>query len=184
MNRGNASARHRVTAYARPQSRVSAVSDEERIVQILLSKQWHIAFAESCTGGMAVSRIVSVPNASRVLDVSFVTYAPEAKTRYLGVSPETIASYDVVSEPVAAEMAKGVAERADAQVGVSITGYAGPGGTDRIPAGTVCFGFFIHGTVTTRTAAFGDLGRNVVRRCAVDFALHHLAGLLEELSAE
>ena len=153
---------------------------EEKVVAALLARGWHIALAESCTGGMATARIVGVSGASNVLDVSFVTYSPAAKTTYLGVKPEMIAAFDVVSEPVAAQMATGVATRAGAQVGVGITGYAGPGGgTDTAPAGTVCFGFFVDGTVTTETVHFGDIGRNAVRRRAASFALKRIAALLK-----
>ena len=63
---------------------------EYRVVELLISKGWHISFAESCTGGLAVGRTVNVPDASRVLDASVVTYANEAKINYLGVSAKTI----------------------------------------------------------------------------------------------
>ena len=62
------------------------MTDEEKVVRRLIEKGWHIAFAESCTAGLCASRLVNVPDASRVLDVSFVTYANDAKIKYLGVS--------------------------------------------------------------------------------------------------
>lgn len=152
---------------------------EEKIVAALKARGWHMAAAESCTGGLLAARVVGVSGASEVLDVSFVTYAPAAKTEYLGVSPELIAACDVVSEPVAAQMAAGVAARAKAQVGVGITGYAGPGGgTVTAPAGTVCFGFYVDGAVSSCTVHFGDIGRNTVRRRAATFALRRLAALI------
>ena len=81
----------------------------EQVVNLLIQKKWHISFAESCTGGLAAAALVDVPNASLVLDVSFVTYASEAKVRVLGVRQETIDRFTVVSGPVAREMAAGAA---------------------------------------------------------------------------
>lgn len=152
---------------------------ETRVVNNLIEKGYHIACAESCTGGLLCGRIVDVPNASAVLDCSFVTYANEAKIKYLGVKPETIAEYGVVSEAVAGQMASGVAAESGAQVGVATSGIAGPtGGTATKPVGMVCFGFFINGQVTTATQYFGDIGRNSVREAAVQYALERLAELL------
>ena len=156
---------------------------EEQLVNCLIEKGWHISCAESCTGGLIAASIVNVANASRVLDVSFVTYANEAKTKYLGVQPETIATFNVVSEPVVAEMAKGVAAEAGSEVGIATSGVAGPsGGTDEIPVGTVCFGFYINGTVTTSTMQFGNVGRNEVRALSTGYALKTALQLIEERS--
>ena len=111
---------------------------ENMVVRLLIEKGWHIAFAESCTGGLAAGRLVNVPDASRVLDVSFVTYANQEKKLYLDVSDTNISTYGVVSEKVAEEMAIGVARRAHAEVGVGISGIAGPGGaTADKPGGMV-----------------------------------------------
>ena len=82
---------------------------EEEVVLKLIEKKYHIAFAESCTGGLCAARIINVSNASKVLNASFVTYSNEAKNKYLGVSLDTIEKYDVVSIEVAKEMAYGVA---------------------------------------------------------------------------
>lgn len=152
---------------------------EEQLVNRLIEKGWHIACAESCTGGMVASRIVNVANASRVFNVSFVTYANEAKINYLNVSPSTILEYGVVSEEVVLEMAAGVAKSASSEVGIAISGIAGPGGgTDKKPVGMVCFGFYIGGTITTKTMNFGNPGRNNVRQLATEFALHTALELL------
>ena len=77
---------------------------EYRVVELLIEKGMHITFAESCTAGKACAKLVNVPDASKVLNVSFTTYADEAKVRYLGVNPDTIKAVGVVSEEVAAEM--------------------------------------------------------------------------------
>lgn len=153
---------------------------EEQVVERLIEKNYKISFAESCTGGLCCGTIVNVTNASKVLDMSFVTYANEAKVELLGVKADTILSHGVVSEEVAYEMAKGVAEKAGSQVGVGITGVAGPGGgTAKKPVGMVCFGFCINGEVKTYTKQFGEIGRNQVRKSSVEFVLQTLIDLLK-----
>ena len=152
---------------------------QTRVVNALIEQEYHISLAESCTGGLTAAAIVSVADASRVLDISFVTYANEAKMRYLGVCRETIEKYGVVSEQVAYEMAKGVAKEAGSEVGIGITGIAGPGGgTATKPGGMVCFGISLNGTVKTYTKQFGAIGRNEVRNASVDFVLNELYELL------
>lgn len=148
-------------------------------VDKLVQKNWHISFAESCTGGKCCGALVDEPGASSVLDVSFVTYANEAKIKYLGVSPQTIEQFGVVSEQVARQMASGVAKNANSQVGVGITGVAGPsGGTAAKPVGMVCFGFYVNGGVQTFTKQFGDIGRNRVREESVRFVFEKLCEVL------
>ena len=150
------------------------------LVALLTEKGWHICFAESCTGGMAAAGIVDVASASAVIDVSFVTYANEAKIKHLGVSPESIEKHGVVSQAVAAEMAIGAARAGNAEIGVGISGIAGPsGGTPEKPVGTVCFGFYINGETITKTMHFGNIGRNAVRLASVDFVYDTLITLLE-----
>ena len=172
---------------------------EYKVVELLIEKGLHISFAESCTAGLAAARLVNVPDASKVLDVSFVTYANEAKMKYVGVSAESIEEYGVVSEEVAGQMARGVAatrpllftdtaesvtetNTADAllkEVGVGISGIAGPtGGTAEKPVGMVCFGFYIRGEVKTFTQYFGNIGRNNVRAKSVQFVYETLLTLL------
>lgn len=154
---------------------------EEQVVNKLIGRGFRISFAESCTGGLCCGTLVNVSNASKVLDMSFVTYANEAKVELINVNPETIENYGVVSEQVAEEMCKGVAEKAHSEVGVGITGVAGPtGGTAKKPVGMVCFGFYVLGNVTTRTMQFGNIGRNEVRAKSVDFVFNTLAELLEK----
>lgn len=154
---------------------------EEQVVNKLIDRGFRISFAESCTGGLCCGTLVNVSNASKVLDMSFVTYANEAKVELINVNPETIDAYGVVSEQVAGEMCIGVAEKAHSEVGVGITGVAGPtGGTAKKPVGMVCFGFYVLGNVTTRTMQFGNIGRNEVRAKSVDFVFNTLAELLEK----
>ncbi len=154
-------------------------SKEAKVVRLLIEHGWHISFAESCTGGLAVARLVSVPDASRVLDASLVTYANDAKIRFLGVSDETIEAHGVVSEEVAMEMARGVASLNNAEVGVGISGIAGPGGaTESKSVGMVTFGFYVNGKTLTSTMQYGDIGRNNVRIASVEFVYDVLCRML------
>ena len=160
---------------------MSTITPEETVVSLLIEKNWHIAFAESCTAGLCCATLVNVANASGVLDVSFTTYANEAKMQYLGVSKASIEQYGVVSEQVAREMAAGVAKTAGAEVGVGVTGIAGPtGGSEKKPVGTVCFGFAVNGEVVTFTQRFGNLGRQQVRQASVNFVFKTLTELLNK----
>lgn len=152
---------------------------EEQLVERLIELNYKISFAESCTGGLCCGTLVNVTNASKVLDMSFVTYANEAKIQLLGVKADTILANGVVSEEVACEMAQGVARTADCQVGVGITGVAGPGGgTEKKPVGMVCFGFYVNGKTYTYTKQFGEIGRNQVRKSSVEFVFETLLDLL------
>ena len=100
-----------------------------------------IATAESCTGGMIAQRLTNVSGASEVFGYGFVTYWEQAKAKLVGVDPAVIAQYNVVSAPVAAQMALGAAKAAGADIAVSVTGLAGPGGGDAVrPVGTVYLG--------------------------------------------
>ena len=92
----------------------------------------------------------------------------------------TLADFGVVIEQVAYEMAQGVAKTANSEVGVGVTGIAGPtGATETKPVGMVCFGFCIDGKVTTVTKYFGNIGRNIVRKSSVDFVMTQLLKLLD-----
>ena len=160
---------------------MSSGAKEARLVELLAARGWHITFAESCTGGMAAARLVGAPNASAVFDASFVTYANEAKVQLLGVSPASIDAHGVVSETVAAEMAAGAAKATGAQVGVGVSGIAGPtGGTPEKPVGTVCFGFYLGGTCFTATRHFGAIGRNAVREASVEYVYDTLLRQMEK----
>lgn len=151
------------------------ISKEEKLVKRLVKHGYHIAFAESCTGGLAAARLINVASASAVINESVVTYANEAKMKYLDVPEAMIARYGVVSEAVAGAMAEGIARAAECEVGVGISGIAGPSGaTPGKPVGMVCFGFCVDGKVWTRTKQFGNIGRNAVRRAAVEFVYDEL----------
>ncbi len=154
------------------------MTTEEMVVNKLINKGYKIAFAESCTGGMCVSRLVDVASASWVLNESIVTYANEAKIKYLGVKKETIDKYNVVSEEVAYEMAKGIKNQAKSNIGVGITGAAGPTSDGIIPIGNVCIGVAIENDVFVTTLRLGNVGRNKVRKMAVDYVFEYLNEVL------
>ncbi|MBD0864557.1 MAG: CinA family protein [Rhodobacteraceae bacterium] len=131
-----------------------------------------IATAESCTGGMISAALTDIPGASAVMDRGFVTYTNAAKTEMLGVRVETLAAYGAVSEEVAREMAAGALNNSAAGLAVSVTGIAGPGGSEFKPEGRVCFGMARTGArVITETIDFGPLGRARVRAIARAHAL-------------
>ena len=114
---------------------------EDTVVHTLQANGLTIATAESCTGGMIAQRLTSVSGASEVFGYGFVTYWEQAKAKLVGVDPAVIAQYNVVSAPVAAQMALGAAKAAGADIAVSVTGLAGPGGGDAVrPVGTVYLG--------------------------------------------
>jgi len=114
---------------------------ETVVVRTLAAAGKKLSTAESCTGGLVACRITDVPGSSEVFTHGFVTYSNEAKSQLIGVSPETLAVHGAVSVEVAGEMARGALRESGADVAVSITGIAGPGGgTEDKPVGTVCFG--------------------------------------------
>lgn len=151
----------------------------EIVVNKLIEKKYKIATAESCTGGLLASKIVEVANASKVFDVSFVTYSNESKIELLGVSQNMIDTCGVVSEEVALKMAYQVAHKAKSQIGVGISGIAGPtGATETKPVGMVCFGFYVDGKSYCFTKYFGEIGRTNVREASCAFVLEFLNNIL------
>jgi nicotinamide-nucleotide amidase len=135
-----------------------------------------IATAESCTGGMVAAALTDIAGSSDVFDRGFITYSNAAKIEMLGVSAETLAAFGAVSEAVAVEMAAGALRKAGVALAVSITGIAGPGGSDHKPEGRVCFGLAQRGHATRcETVEFGALGRAKVRAAATQHALGLLA---------
>jgi len=130
-----------------------------------------LATAESCTGGWVAKICTDLPGSSSWFERGFVTYTNDSKQEMLGVSAETLERYGAVSEQTVKEMAAGALEHSRAQLSLSISGIAGPGGaTPGKPIGTVCFGWALEGSVHAETRCFaGD--REAVRRQAVAHAL-------------
>ncbi|PYE81184.1 CinA family protein [Pseudoroseicyclus aestuarii] len=151
----------------------------EALIAAARARGLRLASAESCTGGLVAAAVTEAPGASAVFDMGVVTYSNEMKTALLGVLPDTLKAHGAVSEEVAAEMAAGARARSGADIAVSVTGIAGPGGSEHKPEGRVCFGLAQAGDVTVETVEFGALGRTAVRRAARDHALALLARAVE-----
>jgi nicotinamide-nucleotide amidase len=130
----------------------------ERVVgDLLVAREFRIALAESCTGGLITSRLTDVPGSSRYVRHSVVAYSNDAKTGLLGVPAELIAGHGAVSEPVALAMADGIRAQAAVDVGVGVTGIAGPdGGTPEKPVGTVAIAAV--SATSTRSRVFRFMG--------------------------
>ncbi|ATX66714.1 CinA family protein [Roseinatronobacter bogoriensis] len=138
-----------------------------------------IATAESCTGGLIIAALTDIAGSSDVVDRGFVTYSNRAKQEMLGVSVASLQKYGAVSEEVAAEMAQGALERADAGLTIAVTGIAGPGGSEFKPEGRVCFGLAHAAGTRTQTVEFGAIGRAQVRAATVAHAIGMMLGALE-----
>lgn len=138
-----------------------------------------VATAESCTGGLVAAALTEVPGSSDVFDRGFVTYSNAAKMEMLGVSEDVLGTFGAVSVATAWAMARGALDHSGADVAVSITGIAGPGGaTPDKPVGMVVFARAVRGedpeAVVADTRQFGDLGRAEIRRQAALVALELL----------
>ena len=131
-----------------------------------------IATAESCTGGLIAGALTEIAGSSDVFECGFATYSNTAKITMLGVTQTTLDAHGAVSVQVARGMAEGALNRSDATLTVSVTGIAGPGGSDHKPEGRVCFGIASTGHEThTETIEFGAIGRSNVRAKTVAHAL-------------
>ena len=147
---------------------------EAVVGELLLARGWWVAFAESCTGGLATSRMTDVPGSSAYVERSVVAYSNRAKTELLDVPPELIAEHGAVSEPVALAMASGIRRKAGVNIGVAITGIAGPGGgTEQKPVGTVCIAVDGGGEPKVRTFRFPG-GREMVKAMSANWAIDML----------
>ncbi len=150
----------------------SILIEAAALLERLRGRGMRLATAESCTGGLIAAALTHIPGSSDVVDRGFVTYSNEAKTEMLGVPATLIAANGAVSEAVAAAMAEGAVARSLADVAVSVTGVAGPGGGSvEKPVGLVWFGLARRGrTVRTEHHIFaGD--RAAVREATVAVAL-------------
>ncbi|HEY1433519.1 MAG TPA: CinA family protein [Stellaceae bacterium] len=139
------------------------------------ARNWKLATAESCTGGLVAGALTAIAGSSDVVERGFVTYSNEAKSELLGVPPETIAEHGAVSAETAAAMAQGALARAPVDLAVSVTGIAGPGGaTLTKPVGLVLFGLAQRdGRCRTERRVFtGD--RSAIMLAAVQRALELL----------
>lgn len=143
------------------------------LIRELCRRNRTVATAESCTGGLIAKRLTDIPGSSSAVKGGFVTYTNEMKIAMLGVSPDTLEQYTEYSEQTAAEMARGARLRTGADIAVSTTGVAGPGGgTDDCPVGTVFVGISTaKGECVTRLTLSSGRSRDYVRTLAASHAL-------------
>lgn len=150
---------------------------DQVVAELLINKNIHIAIAESCTGGLISSRLINTPGISKVLDFSAVTYSNESKQKLLNVRAETLQKYGAVSSQTAIEMASGVKALNNSDIGLSITGIAGPtGATPEKPIGLVYIALASNsGTTCTQVNLHGD--RERIRNMACLYALEMIRRL-------
>jgi nicotinamide-nucleotide amidase len=147
------------------------LAEAEALLALLRARQLKLATAESCTGGLISATLTAIAGSSDVVERGFVTYSNEAKREMLGVSEESLAAAGAVSEEVARAMAEGALERSRADIALSVTGIAGPGGaTATKPIGLVFIGAAVRGRalMVERNVFPGD--RAAVRLASVSAA--------------
>ena len=148
------------------------------LAAILLSRNWTVSLAESCTGGLVCATLTELAGSSEWFERGYITYSNEAKNECLGVPSQLIESHGAVSEQVAKAMAEGARINSGSNVAISITGVAGPsGGSAEKPVGTVCFGWATESQTLTKTMHF-EGNRQTIRQQATEFALAELIALL------
>ena len=154
---------------------------EEVVGELLIDKGWRVATAESCTGGLLARRITDVPGSSRYFERGFVTYSNASKTELVGVNATDLDAHGAVSAPVAEQLAEGARQRAGVEMGVGITGIAGPeGGSREKPVGTVFIGIASPGGRAVRAYRFMGTRKTVRERSAqtaLDLMRRELQGL-------
>ncbi|MBN1053500.1 nicotinamide-nucleotide amidohydrolase family protein [Clostridium botulinum] len=154
---------------------------EEVLGKMLIDGGLTLSSAESCTGGLISSTLISYPGISEVFMEGAVTYSNEAKIRRLNVKKETLDKYGAVSEQVAIEMAEGIAKTSRTNIGIATTGIAGPGGgTAEKPVGLVYIGICINGKAYARRYIFNG-NRGEVRNLATMSALDMVKREVEDM---
>jgi len=154
-----------------------------KLFELLNQREWTITTAESCTGGMIAAAITDKAGSSRYFDRGFVTYSNEAKIQMLDVQPLTIERFGAVSEQTARLMARGAYAHSNADIAVSVTGVAGPGGgSDDKPVGLVYIGISTDDHAEVHKHIFnGD--RAAIRAQAVEASVQHLIDYLPTVTA-
>ena len=153
---------------------------ESKVIASLIEKKATVATAESCTGGMVAEKLTSVSGASSAIKYSVVTYCNKAKEILVGVNHETLEKFGAVSEQTASEMAAGVRKIMGADIGVSVTGLAGPLGDEGKPVGLVYIGVSSDNYSAVLENHFGG-DRDSVRKQAADTALELVLKATEKL---
>jgi len=143
----------------------------QSVLDACRARGWHVATAESCTGGLVAGALTAIAGSSDVVERGFVTYSNEAKAELLGVRPEIIAAHGAVSAETAAAMAQGAVARAPVDLAISVTGIAGPGGGAVKPVGFVLFGLARRDGKCRIERRLFDGDRSAVRQAALQVAL-------------
>jgi nicotinamide-nucleotide amidase len=157
------------------------LAEAARLLDRCRARGWRLATAESCTGGLIAATLTAIAGSSDVVDRGFVTYSNAAKAEVLGVPPELIERVGAVSEAVAARMADGALAQSAADIVVSVTGVAGPGGgSAEKPVGLVWFGLAERGRATRSVRDLFGGDRSEVRRRSVARALQLLHAAAQE----
>ncbi|CAA0333624.1 MULTISPECIES: CinA family protein [Alteromonas] len=169
------------TANATPLTLDSALSAQVQVLgDALREKGWTVSSAESCTGGGVAFAFTSVAGSSDWFNQSWVTYSNDAKQSILGVTEQTLKEYGAVSKQTVKEMAEGVRRNSGAQLVVTVSGIAGPGGgSEEKPVGTVWFGFLCGEHEAQIKQVFSG-NRDEVRQHAISFAITQLIKMLSE----
>ena len=153
---------------------------EQVVGDLLITRKWKIAVAESCTGGLVSSRLTDVSGSSAYFEMGVVAYGNETKMKQLAVPKLVLNEHGAVSESVAAAMASGVRSNAGTELGIGVTGIAGPtGGTKEKPVGTVVFAVETPDRQEIRTIRFYG-GRELINYQASQFALDMVRRILED----
>jgi nicotinamide-nucleotide amidase len=148
------------------------------VARLLTDRGWRLAAAESCTGGLVLKRLTDFAGSSEYIEGGVVSYSNALKTSILGVESQAIEAEGAVSETVALQMAGGVRRITGAEVGIGITGIAGPGGgTESKPVGTVMIAVEVPDRRVVRTRRYGG-GRHLIRDLASHAALDMVRRLL------
>jgi PncC family amidohydrolase len=151
----------------------------ENIIKKLIDKKLHVAFAESCTAGLAADAIVQISGASQVFWGSFVTYSNDAKIKMLGIDPQLIEKYGAVSEECALAMADGARNKSGADLAISVTGLAGPESDESgLPVGTVWIGWAGKNLHSGATCCLFSGTRSEIRESAAETVIKKLSEII------
>ncbi|SER62390.1 CinA family protein [Lachnobacterium bovis] len=155
---------------------------EKRLYEILKQKNWKLSTAESCTGGLVAATVVNISGISEFFEEGFITYSSRAKVNRIGVEPDVIEKYGVVSNETAEAMALATARTANSDCSISTTGVAGPnGGTREVPVGCICIGCSIKGKAYSEKVIFKGTRQEIRQQAAVE-AIRYLIEKIEEVS--
>ena len=162
---------------------VDVGSLQNAVVKKLSEKKLTVSFAESCTGGYAAKRITEIPGSSAVFGCGIVSYSNDTKINVLGVSKDTIENFSAVSAECAAEMAMGVRKISGSDIAVSVTGYAGPGTSEKEPVGLVYIGLSTERSTSSvkldLSRRYGSNLREYIRYVASSHMLYNVLKLID-----